>query len=165
MEEVPAGSERIQVGSEMPAGVERRLVLRLLGHWRSLCGDRGMPALPDLDPAAIPEIWPHSFVVQIDQAGGAHTFQAVGDQIEIASSQTLAGKQVTEADPNALSGIALAYLDEVLKKGVPVSRGGEFTTQTGSRVLYRSVLVPLSDDGTTISGILGAANCREVVEN
>ena len=32
----------------------------------------------------------------------------------------------------------------------------------GTRILYRSILLPMSDDGHTICGLLGAANFREV---
>ena len=61
--------------------------------------------------------------------------------------------------------MALAYVDEVLIKGVPISRGGEFSSPNGCKILYRSVLLPVGEDENSISGILGAANCREVVEN
>ena len=40
----------------------------------------------------------------------------------------------------------------------------EFFKEDGTKVLYRSILLPVSDDGVTISGILGAVNCREVVD-
>ena len=74
MEIVPAGTERIQLEQEMPPGVERRLVLRLLGHWRALCGDRKLPGYADVDPAAIPDLWPHSFLLEVDGAKGVPVF-------------------------------------------------------------------------------------------
>ena len=165
MEKAPAGTERILVEQEMPQGIERRLVLRLLGHWRTLCGDRKMPAFSDLDPSTIPEMWPHSFVLEVDQTGEGQVFRALGDQIAKYSTETLVGMRVCDAPDNTLPAMALAYIDEVLEKGVPISRGGEFAKPDGTKVLFRSVLLPMSDDGTTICGILGAANCREVVEN
>jgi len=45
---------------------------------------------------------------------------------------------------------------------VPISRGGEFVKYDGMKVLYRSIIMPMSDDGVTVSGLLGAASCREV---
>jgi len=108
MEEIPAEAERVEVGTHRPDRVERRLVLRLLGHWRTLCGDRKMPALPELEPADIPEMWPHSFLVKIDQASGQHVFQALGEQLDAPSSPSLVGKQINEADTHGLPGMALA---------------------------------------------------------
>ena len=42
----------------------------------------------------------------------------------------------------------------------PVAEG--VGTHVGTAVLYRSILLPLSEDGRRIDGVLGAANCREV---
>ena len=165
MDSVPAGIERIQLGQEMPTGIERRLVLRLLWHWRSLCGERKLPVISDVDPTAIPDIWPHSFLLEIDGTEGRHIFKALGDQIGKISTGSLVGMRVTDAPVDALPSLAVAYIDEVLEKGVPISRGGEFAKPDGTRVLYRSVLLPVGEDENTISGILGAANCREVVAN
>ena len=63
-----------------------------------------------------------------------------------------------------LAAVSVAYIDEVLEKGVPISRGGEFIKDDGLKVLYRSIILPMSDDGEAISGLLCAANCREVDE-
>jgi hypothetical protein len=165
MDNLPAETEQFESEREMPPGIERRMVLRLLGHWRTLCGAQTLPAISDIDPTAIPDIWPHSFLLDIDGANGGHVFRALGDQIDNNPTGSLVGKLVSDAPTDALPGIALAYIDEVLKKGVPISRGGEFSKPNGTRVLYRSVLLPLGQDENTICGILGAANCREVVEN
>ena len=165
MENIPTGTERIPLEQEMPLGIERRLVLRLLGHWRSLCGDRKMPAISDIDPAAIPDMWPHSFVLDVEKTEGGYVFRALGDQIDKNIAGSLIGMRVTDAPTDALPGMALSYIGEVLEKGVPISRGGEFFKPNGTRVLFRSVLLPMGDTENTINGILGAANCREVVEN
>jgi len=42
--------------NDAPQGMERRLVLRLLTHWRDLAGEREYPSFSGLDPTAIPEI-------------------------------------------------------------------------------------------------------------
>ena len=148
----------------MPPEIERRLVLRLLGHWRALCGERKLPAVSDIDPTAIPDLWPHSFLLDIDRNEGRHVVRALGDELDSSSGDTLAGKLVADISEDTLPGKALTYLDEVLRKGVPISRGGEFFKPDGTRVLYRSVLLPVGDNESSISCILGAANCREVVE-
>ena len=65
---------------------------------------------------------------------------------------------------NTLAEWSVSYYREVIERGVPISRGGEFTKSDGTTVLYRGVLLPMSDDGATISGLWGAANCREPAE-
>ena len=68
---------------------------------------------------------------------------------------------VQSSPANTLAEQSVGYYREVIEKGVPISRGGEFTKSDGTIVLYRGVILPMSDDGATISGLLGAANCRE----
>lgn len=162
MENVPAGTDRIEVSDELPQGLERRLVLRLLAYWRSLCDERRFPSFADVRPAEIPSIWPFSFALEVLDGEDDVVFRAIGEELAAYTSVSLPGRHVSEAPTGTLPAVAISYVDEVLAKGVPISRGGEFHKANGTRVLYRSILLPMSDDGETISGILGAANCREV---
>jgi hypothetical protein len=146
----------------MPKGMERRLVLRLLAHWRTLCDDRDYPSFFDLEPAAIPEMWENSFVLEIFSDGDEPRFRAMGDVLASRVDFSLIDQPISMAPEKSLPGVAISFLEEVLRKGVPISRGDEFCKDDGTRVLYRSILLPMSDDGDTINGILGAVNCREV---
>ena len=165
MEKVPAGTERTEVGEDLPQGMERRLVLRLLAHWRSLCEERKFPSFADVDPDEIPDIWPFCFVLEILDHEEEPVFRAIGDDLAAFSKIDLADRHISDASADTLPGVSISYLDEVLDKGVPISRGGEFFKTDGTRVLYRSILLPMSDDGEEISGILGAANCREIEDD
>lgn len=164
MDQLPEGADRQLIGDELPKGMERRLVLRLLSHWRELCGEREFPSFAELDPARIAEIWPDCFV--LDTLGNVDDpiFRAFGTAIVESDGMNFIDKRVSEVPEKTLVAAAVAYRDDVLKKGVPISRGGEFFKPGGIRVLYRSVLLPMSDDGEVISGLLGAANSREVTE-
>ena len=64
--------------------------------------------------------------------------------------------------PRTLIANEAGYSQEFLFRGVPISRGGEFDKYDDMKVLYRSIIMPMSDDGNVVSGLLGAANCREV---
>lgn len=163
MDNLPSDAKKSAIADEMPPGIERRFVLRLLGHWRNLCGDRRFPSFSDLDPTEIPDMWQNSFVLELPGDQAQPVFRAMGDALAENSGQSLVGHPVADAHKDTLAGVAVVYIDEVLAKAVPVSRGGEFTKEDGTKVLYRSILLPMSDDGETISGILGAANCRDVV--
>jgi hypothetical protein len=144
--------------------MERRLVLRLLSHWRTLLDDRRFPSFADLEPAVIPEIWANSFVLEVFDDGEEPVFRAVGDELSDYAGFPLVGRRPSELPSETLPAVSVAYIDEVLEKGVPISRGGQFYKDDGIKVLYRSIILPMSDDGETISGLLGAANCREIEE-
>ena len=149
---------------EMPEGMERRMVLRLLTHWREMCGDRSFPSFGDVDPAAISDIWDNTFVLDLAGHPDDPVFRVAGDSFTAHTRSSLRNVRISEAPRNTLAGRAASYHREVVEKGVPISRGGEFVKADGTTVLYRSVILPMSDDGETISGLLGAANCRELAE-
>jgi hypothetical protein len=102
--------------------------------------------------------WRSSDTRKIRSFGGA------GDEIVTYVPSPLIGTPVSAWTPDTLIGIAVSHARDVLRKGVPMSHGDEFMKIDGTRVLYLSILLPMSDDGETISGLLGAANCRAVLE-
>lgn len=162
MEELPDGAERHLVEDTLPMGMERRLVLRLLAHWRELCGERAFPSFADVDPGQMSDMWPDCFVLDVAGHADNPIFRTVGAALAGWIDINLVDKHVADAPGKTLVSVAVSYAAEVLRKKVPISRGGEFLKPDGVRVLYRSILLPMSDDGETVSGLLGAANCREV---
>jgi hypothetical protein len=163
-ENMPDGVAREKVEDELPQGMERRLVLRLLTHWRAICGDRDYPSFSEVEPENMPEMWHNCFVLEVIGHEEDPVFRAAGGEIMSHSADSLIGTPVSFWTPDTLIGVAVSHTRDVLRKGVPMSHGDEFMKIDGTRVLYRSILLPMSDDGETISGLLGAVNCREVME-
>lgn len=163
-EKIPESVERAEVGEEMPQGMERRLVLRLLTYWRGICGERDYPSFSDVDPNSMQDMWESCFVLEVIGHEADQVFRAAGDAISSFAPVPLIGSSISEWSPDNLIGVAVSHTRDVLRKGVPMSHGDEFIKIDGTKVLYRSILLPMSDDGETISGVLGAANCREVLE-
>ena len=141
---------------------ERRLVLRLLRYWRQIAGDRAMPKVADVAPDSIPDMWPNCFLLRFgttgeplyDQVGSAFASELTGEVI---------GTPVGSTPLETLLRQATRYWDMVADKKVPISLGGEFRHRRGELLLYRSIILPLSNDGERIDHMLGAANCRSVV--
>lgn len=165
MQRPPSETEKIEVSEALPSGLERRLVLRLLSYWRELCGERCYPSFADVDPAAIHDMWDSAFVIEVVGHEQDPVIRHAGAEFVASSPVPLNGVRLSAVPSDTLARHALSYVQAVIAKGVPISRGGEFVRQTANgpiRVLYRSILMPMSDDGESISGLLGAANCREV---
>ena len=155
---------RDDAGHDAPKGMERRLVLRLLTHWRELTGEREYPSFSELDPAAIPDIWTYSFVLDIAGRPEDPIFRLAGPRFAAYSPVELRDLPVSQAPRDSLIAKSVEFAQEVIAKQVPISRGGEFVKPDGVKVLYRGIILPISDDGFTVSGLLGAANCREETE-
>ena len=162
MDRVPDGVQRVNVQQELPRGMERRLVLRLLHHWRDMCGERVYPSFADVDPAAIADMWPHCFVLETIEFEDDPVFRFLGEEIAAHASVDLVGRRCSDVRDASILQATLEDVPRVLRKRVPISHGGEFFRADGAKVLYRSIVLPMSDDGETISGLLCAANCRTV---
>ncbi len=143
-------------------GMERRLVLRLLKYWRGICGDAEFPSFDDVDPNEMPTIWESAFVLDILGHEDDPVFRAFGPVYASYSPTLLNNIKVSQVAPDTLIEKSVEIVQEVIRKQVPISRGGEFIKPNGVKALYRGIILPMSDDGETISGLLGAANCREL---
>lgn len=161
MDTAPHDVEREEVSDALPKGLERRLVLRLLSYWRGLCDDDRLPSFAAVDPHAMDDMWPSCFVLDVAGHESDPVFRQVGTAFAAHSPCDLIGRRVSEALENTLVHASVSYVQQVIAKAVPISRGGEFHKEDGTRVLYRSIVLPMSDDGETVSGLLCAANCRE----
>lgn len=175
--------------AEMPSGMERRLVLRLLSYWRELLPAlaedeydeddedldydeedevmatdfmRRYPSFADIDRREISDFWPSCFLLDFNGPGGGAVFTEVGSEYGGYYPGSLLDVPVSSLQANTLAEQSTAYLQEIIAKGVPITRGGEFTNSDGETVLFRSIILPLSDDGENIDGFIGAANCRIV---
>lgn len=138
------------------------MVLRLLSHWRQWCGDSQFPSFTDVNPVEMAEIWDYCFVLDFVGHEDDPIVRTVGDKLQQYMPEPVRNCLLSDLPPRTLIENAAGYYQEILSRGVPISRGGEFVKFDGMKVLYRSIIMPMSDDGTVVSGLLGAANCREV---
>jgi hypothetical protein len=138
------------------------MVLRLLEFWRATKGDASFPPAEKLDDVAMPELYPFCLLLDIRPNPADPVVVAAGRTISSYSEAALKGLSVSRFERDTLPALAVTYLGEVLRKGVPISRGGSFVDKRGVTILYRSSVLPLADDGETVTGLIAAANCREV---
>lgn len=165
MDGLPHSKPSVPPAEAAKTGIERRMVFHLLSYWRELSGGSGIPSLDDLQPEKIPDLWPNCCLVDLAGHAGDPVFKYIGENLAASISDDLVGRAVTVAPPDTLVGRAVANVPEVLRRGVPVARGGDFVQGDGRRVIFRSVMLPLSEDGQTLRFLLGAANCRIVTES
>ncbi len=138
------------------------MVLRLLSFWREWCGDAAYPSFAQVDPTQMAEFWDYSFVLDIVGHEDNPIVRTIGSEFQNYLPQTVRDCALTDVPAASLIEHAASYYHEILDRGVRISRGGEFIKYDGMKVLYRSIILPISDDGSSVSGLPGAANCREV---
>jgi hypothetical protein len=90
-------------------------------------------------------------------------YSAIGEQHAASLPADLRGKPISAAGGDTLLGQAGSYYRQVLARGIPITLGGQFINREQRTVLYRSILLPLSDGEGRVTALLGGANCRELV--
>ncbi|HLF58150.1 MAG TPA: PAS domain-containing protein [Alphaproteobacteria bacterium] len=144
--------------------MERRLVLRLLKYWRGLGDVEKFPSESAIDARVIADMWPHCVMLDVAGKETDPEISYVGTALAECAGVDLAGQRLSQAPADTLISKGLSYYGQVLVKKVPITFGGEFVDRRGIKILYRSIILPLSDNGMDIDRLLGAANCREVTE-
>jgi hypothetical protein len=87
-------------------------------------------------------------------------FSFVGENLRDPHWPTFERQRVGECVEHTLLHCATSFLDRVLTERASVAEG--IGTHRGTPVLYRSILLPLSEDGSRVDGVLGATNYRDV---
>lgn len=150
------------MSDEPPQGMERRMVHRLLAIWRRAQGEADGPPSLDALFAMQPddEIVNAMFILDVPADGGAPTYVRIGANFRAEGAASLVGLAVTETPPATLLAKAVEFHDKVRGRGVPVTLGGDYVNTQGQNILYRSIIVPISNGGSRVDRLMGAANCK-----
>jgi hypothetical protein len=146
----------------LPKGKERRLTMRLLNYWQELRGVREFPKLADINPEAIEDVWENCYVLDTSVNASHPVFSYLGKALAKYSGVYLQGQSISVTQHRTLLDQATRHFPDVLETRAPVTSEDEFLRYDGIKIIYRSIILPLSDDQKTITHVLGAANGKEV---
>jgi hypothetical protein len=137
---------------------EQRLVSRVFRHWTTWSAARRFPSKDDIDVSLLGDDAENCVLIRLAPELDQSTFVAVGETL-LQPGHSLDGRPIAACPRGTVLGTMLKYLPRFRPDGGPLSVAGS-ATHLGEQVLFRAVLLPLGDDGTSIDHILGAANCR-----
>ena len=144
-----------------PETIDRRLIMRVLAVWKKAAGDRAFPRRSQIDPRLFGRDWSHCVLIDIDPALAHSRLAYVGEILRDPSWPPFERQCISDCLDGSLLQLATGQIGVVLARGVPISFGGSAVHDEGP-ILYRSILLPLSEDDVAIDGVLGAVNYREV---
>jgi hypothetical protein len=146
-----------------PSVCERRLTLRILERWRDACGDRLFPRLTDIQADSFGDDWHNCLIIAPAAPADRRSFEHVGLRLRSDGDVRANRISVPQLAANTILRQVTAQADRVLDKRVPISVGGS-AVHLGGVVLFRSILLPLSEDGGCITALLGAANYKQIAQ-
>ena len=138
---------------------ERRMVGRALALWEKLRDGRSFPSRADCDGSGAGDLAPNTFLIKVSESEENDEVVGCGPALREALGSDPTGQKVSKVLPSATErGLTFWRVAAELKK--PIADIGSFTNAQGQEVLYRSVLLPLSDDQERVNFLLGAFSFR-----
>ena len=130
------------------------LTLKLEDYWRSVLRDRLMPARRDIDPAGMRRLLPHVFLLDVIDRPPRFRWRLVGTKIGDVEQGEHTGKWLDETVHHAQDPF-LGFCRMTVNERRPTCHAAlRCDLDGGSRPLIRALL-PLSEDGQTVSMLLG----------
>ena len=147
-------------GSDRPH-VENRLVGKALKFWeRARVGDE-LPSSAVLDQEDCPFGQDESMVIEVGISELDDRVVAAGEKVRAALGRDPTGQSVLDTLPSSTEmGLSFCRASVDLKK--PMADVGRFFNKNGEEVLYRSILLPLSENGTTVDRVVSAFSYKVV---
>ena len=140
---------------------ENRLVGKALKFWESVRADGELPRTSVLDMEDCPFGAEDSLVMEIGVGELDDKVVAAGEKVQAALGRDPTGLSVLDTLPSSTEmGLSFCRASVDLKK--PMADVGRFFNKKGQEVLYRSILLPLSDDGIRVNRVVSAFSYKVV---
>lgn len=148
--------ERIAIsGSE-----DRRLVSRLLHRVTGGGAGRPLPRLNDVDPWLIGDDWANCALISVRQPHAQSVFTVVGDKL-LHRASVLVHEPISKCPARTLLSVILPYFGQAVDLRACLMLEGA-ADHFDRPILYRGLLLPLSEDNEKIDAVLIAANFGDV---
>ena len=139
---------------------DRRLVSRVLHRVTGGTVGHNVPRLNDVDPWFIGDDWVNCALVRVRRPYRHSEFMVVGDNLS-PPEIVLDGEPIWKCPATTLLGLTLAYLEQAVEqRSLLLIEGAAIDLY--EPILYRSLMVPLSENDTEIGAVLIAANSRRM---
>lgn len=130
------------------------LLRQLHAYWNDRCAGRTMPARADLDPADIPRLLPNLILLDVESGTERLKVRLVGTTVARMYGTDYTGRYLDEIEfGDRRNAILHDYMTCYRSKGVYVSEH-TFWTDRGVNFRIERLILPLSDDGDTVSMLL-----------
>lgn len=139
--------------------VKHKTLRGLIDYWLEKRGDRAMPSRADIDPVEIP--WALSCIWLCDYRPAERRFRyrLAGEQINEFWGSAVGGRYLDELVPGPCLAEVERCLSAVYEGPSVVHDFGRIYLEDEVFATGERIILPLSDDGKTVDGLLGAS-CR-----
>ncbi len=140
--------------------LDRRLTARILNICKRL-SKAGYPRRSQIDPKDFGTDWSNCLMVDLAPVLSQSRFSYVGRGLQDPTWPTFDRQLVAECLEGTLLELLGKQIPQLLAKKKPIAVNGS-AYHDNCNILYRTILVPLSESGKRIDGVLMAITYREV---
>lgn len=147
-----------------PERDERRMQVHAYNHWASLLGTREYPAISQLNLPGLPEFAPSAVLIDFTGPDGAPMLAHIGTRLAEQAGIDTAPRALSSVPSGTLLSRFTQHYAQIFANQAPIGFEAEFETPAGTKMLYRGILLPFSDNGIAITHILGVINWKEQLD-
>lgn len=128
----------------------------IAAHWGAVRGGKRMPAWADIDPTAIARHLRYVWAWKYDRATGEFINRLAGEEIVHAFGKSPRGRKMTEFFAPEVYHSFLPWHLRVMQAPAFLHGAGKVYSNLDRNFTGERIMMPLSEDGETGDGILGA---------
>jgi len=140
--------------------LERRLTTRVEKEWRA-SSRSALPRRSDIDRAKFGNDWDFCFIIDLSDNTKDSRFSHVGVELREPGQPIQERQRISENVEGTLLELAAKDIEKVKQQKQPVERSGR-AVHEDTEILYRAILLPLSENGRDVDGVIGAIGYREL---
>jgi hypothetical protein len=138
--------------------VTNTVLRRLLTYWLDKRCDRVMPSITDIDPIDIPWALSRIWICDYLPESGRFRYRLAGEEINTYWDCRIGGRYLDEIMPAERLEPVTTKLLNVVDGPAIVHDIGEAHLDEELFAKHEQIILPLSDDGHTVSSVLGATH-------
>jgi hypothetical protein len=142
------------------AAIQSPGVKAVFAHWLDARGDRLMPAWRDIDAAAIGKYLPMVWAWRFDFTRDTFIGRLAGEEILAVLGKEIHGRPLDQCFPANAAQLVLDRYKAVIAGPQIMHTTGNVHMKTGRHGVGERIVLPLSTDGITGDGVLGATEYR-----
>lgn len=132
----------------------------VFAHWLQARGARAMPAWKDIDAAAIGKHLPQVWAWRFDHTQGVFIGRLAGEEILAVLGKEIRGRRLEQCFPADAARLVHERYKSVIDGPQIMRTTGHVHMKTGRHGIGERIVLPLSEDGITGDGVLGATEYR-----
>lgn len=126
---------------------------KLVAHWRRIHPAQGLPGRQHFDPADLPDLLPHIWLMDVHRDPWRFRIRLVGTAIVRFAGRDTTGRWCDDAFPGFEQSPAYTDIVTCADRGIPIFRTMKLLAKDDHR-LSRRVHLPLASDGSRVDVIL-----------